>query len=154
MKIRNHFLTFIFLITSAFTFACSCSQIKIVNAFSNLDFIGIVEFESIKRIENSYGAYASKVLVKELFKGNKNEKFIIDSQEGSSCSFLPEIKSEYFILGFKNEKGIIEISFCSAQKYPNKNELSILRNVVKKNEFQNISSNLNQTLPLKSNIII
>tara|TARA_B100000787_G_C16096221_1_gene251284 strand:+ start:150 stop:785 length:636 start_codon:yes stop_codon:yes gene_type:complete len=117
-----------------------------VNAFSNLDFIGIVEFESINRIENSYGAYESKIIFKELFKGNKKEKFIIDSQEGSSCSFMPETKSEYLILGYKNEQGIIEISFCSARIPPNEQELLILRKLSENQILTKISINLNQIL--------
>ena len=146
MKTKQFIITITFLISSISSIACSCSGIKIVTAFSNLDFIGIVEFESINRIENSYGAYDSKILFKELFKGNKSEKFILDSQEGSSCGFMPETKSEYLILGYKNEQGIIEISFCSARTHPNDEELLILRKLSENKISTKISTNLHQIL--------
>ncbi|WP_218597756.1 hypothetical protein [Polaribacter sp. NJDZ03] len=144
MKIGNSILTFLLLITSFYSFACSCSQIKIVNAYSNLEFIGIVEFQTLNEIENSESIYESTYIIKELYKGNRNEKIYINSMKGSSCSFLPEKNSEYLILGYKENDGKTMISFCLAQGNPKKESLSILRKLSKEKIEQNISSNLRQ----------
>ena len=144
MKTRNSILTFSLLITSFYSFACSCSQIKIVNAYSNLEFIGIVEFQTLNEIENSKSIYESTYIIKELYKGNRNEKIYVNSMKGSSCSFLPEKNSEYLILGYKENDGKTMISFCSAQGNPNKESISILRKLSKEKIEQHISSNLRQ----------
>ena len=144
MKIRNSILTFLLLITSFYSFACSCSQIKIVNAYSNLEFIGIVEFKTLNEIENSESIYESTYIIKELYKGNKNEKIYINSMKGSSCSFLPAKNSEYLILGYNGNDGKTMISFCLVQGNPNKESLSILRKLNKERIEQNITSNLRQ----------
>jgi hypothetical protein len=144
MKIRKNILTFLLLITSFYSFACSCTRIKIVNAYSNFEFIGTVEFQTLNEIEKSESIYESTYIVKELYKGNRKEKIYINSMKGSSCSFLPEKNSEYLILGYKENGGKTMISFCLAQGNPNKENLSILRKLSKNKIEQNISSNLRQ----------
>jgi hypothetical protein len=144
MKIRHSILTFLLLITTVYSFACSCAQIKIVNAYSNLEFIGIVEFQTLNEIENSESIYESTYIIKELYKGNRNEKIYINSMKGSSCGFLPEKNSEYLILGYKENDGKTMISLCLAQGNPNKQSLSILRKLSKEKIEKDISSNLRQ----------
>lgn len=146
MKIRQYILTIIFFIASVNSFACSCSSIKIVNAYSNMNFIGIVEFQTLNEIENSESIYESTYMIKELFKGNKNEKIYINSMKGSSCSFLPEKNNEYLILGNKEKDGKTMISFCLVQGNPSKKSLSILRKLSEEKIEQNISSNLRQII--------
>ena len=115
-----------------------------MNAYSNLEFIGIVEFKTLNEIENSESIYESTYIIKELYKGNKNEKIYINSMKGSSCGFLPEKNSEYLILGYKENDGKTMISFCLVQGNPNKESLSILRKLNKERIEQNITSNLRQ----------
>lgn len=144
MKIKQYILTIILLIVSINSFACSCSSIKIINAYSNLNFIGIVEFQTLNQIENNKSIYESTYIIKELYKGNKDEKIYINSMKGSSCAFLPEKNREYLILGYKNRNGRTTISFCLVQGNPGKKSLSILRNLSKNKIGENISENLRQ----------
>ena len=144
MKIRKYILTIIILITSVNSFACSCIPKKIINAYSNLNFIGIVEFQTLNPIQNNENIYESTFVIKELFKGNKNEKIYINSMLGSSCGFLPELKSKYLILGVKKKDGKTMISYCLVQKKPSKESLSILRKLSDEKVEQNLTSNLRQ----------
>ncbi|WP_298767704.1 hypothetical protein [uncultured Polaribacter sp.] len=151
MKIRNRILTFLLLIKSFYSFSCSCIPKKIINAYSNLNFIGIVEFQTLNPIQNNENIYESTFLIKELFKGNKNEKIYINSMLGSSCGFLPDLKSEYLILGVKKKDGKTMISYCLAQGNPNKESLSILRKLNREKIEQNITSNLLQIVKKEIN---
>ncbi|MAD96099.1 MAG: hypothetical protein CMB99_02120 [Flavobacteriaceae bacterium] len=100
-----------------------------MNAFSFFEFIGIVEFESVQKIENSNGYYESKYKISKVYKGKGKPEIYINSQEGSSCSFIPGRNTKYLILG-ERINGKIEISFCSAMQVPDKNKLAILDNLV------------------------
>jgi len=146
MKMKKIILVLILTTTFTETFGCSCSSMKITNAYSTLDFIGIIEFKSLTEIENNYGIYKSTFEIKELFKGKENEKIFVDSMKGSSCSFIPQKNSKYLIFGYKNTDGKIMTSFCLAQGNPDKRSLSILRYLKKKKIENEISSNLRQTL--------
>lgn len=139
-------LTLLLTITFLKSFGCSCGPMKIMNAYSILDFIGVVEFKSLTEVENNYGIYKSTFEIKELFKGKNDEKIFVDSMKGSSCSFLPQKNNTYLILGYKTIDGKIMTSFCLAQGNPNKKSLSILRYLKKKKIENEISSNLRQTL--------
>lgn len=141
---KKTILTIFILICTTISFACSCPSIKIINAYSNFDFMGTVQFKSLMVIEKSSGYFESKIEIKELFKGDDKSKLFIYSDKGSSCEFIPELNTDYFILGLKNMSGEIEISFCSANSIPNEEKLSILRELVKESHSINISSNLIQ----------
>ena len=137
-------LTLILVFTFFKIEACSCGQTKIVNAYSILDFIGVIEFKTLTEIENANGIYQSTYKIKELFKGNSDERIYVESLKGSSCEFIPEKNKEYLILGYKTKKGKIITSICLANVNPSKNILSILRYLSKEKIEQNISSNLRQ----------
>ncbi|SNR14835.1 exported protein of unknown function [Tenacibaculum jejuense] len=153
MKLK-YFLLFLLLISSYQSFACSCSPIKLMNAFSYADFIGVVQFESIKELNKNPGFYSSKIKIEELFKGNSNDAIFINSQKGSSCHFIPSNGVSFFILGFKNEQNLIEVSFCTALLSSSINHKDILRNISKKHKnkpiayqfVQRLKGNINQTL--------
>lgn len=146
MKMKKILITLILFFTIFKVQACSCSQFKIVNAYSLFEFIGIVEFQTLKEIDNSDGIYESTFEVKELFKGNRNEKIYVDSMQGSSCGFVPEKNKKYLILGSKEKNGKTMIAFCSVIGNPSKKSLSILRDLKKEKIEQNISSNLQQIM--------
>lgn len=141
---KNLIFTFILFIFTPTLFACSCPQIKIINVFSNFEFIGIVQFESLKEVKKKSNYFESKIKIKELFKGESIGKLYIHSDKGSSCEFMPEMNSDYFILGFKNDSGMIETSFCLTYEFPNNEKLSIFRELVKERGSDEITSNLIQ----------
>lgn len=140
------FLLIIALIITATTYACTCPLIKITNAFSHLEFIAIVEFQSLHQIENNSGYYKSNIKINELFKGNNISELLIDSGEGSSCGFSPRINTEYFILGYKNEQGLIKTTYCLAYSSPDVEKLSILRELAQKEISVQLTPNLRQEL--------
>jgi hypothetical protein len=44
--------------------------------YSILNFIGIVEFQTLNQIENSENIYKSTYVIEEFYKGNKDKKII------------------------------------------------------------------------------
>ena len=135
----RYYLILLCLCTTFNSFSCSCPNISLINAYSYFDFIGTVQFENLREV-NDYGLYASEVNIQELFKGNTVQKIFINSQKGSSCNFIPEENISYFILGSKNENGQIEISLCTAF-----NPSSIKNiNILKQHKLEVIDTNLKQ----------
>lgn len=132
-------------------FACSCSQFRLTNVISGIEFIGIVKFKSLKETSIHSEIYKAEFEIKEQFIGNKNAELFIESQEGSSCGFLPESGSEYFILAYKNENGLLATSFCLARNVPNNEILSILREVRESKIYYQTTRNLRQITKKKIN---
>lgn len=124
-------IIFTFLLLSTVSVqACSCGSLRLSNLFSGIDFVARIKFNSIEKVENSYGLYKTEYEIIEKFVGNKKTKLFINSQEGSSCGFIPKINTEYFIIAQKNEHGFVETSYCLAQRFPNKKLLSQIREAV------------------------
>ena len=143
---RKQLLILVLFLISAKVLGCSCGPTKIVNAYSIYNFIGVVEFTSLTKIENSYGMYESTFNIKELFKGIRSQKIYIDSMEGSSCGFLPKKNTPYFIFAYKTRKGKTVISYCQAQSNPDEKTVSIVRELSRRKIGQTMSSNLRQRL--------
>ncbi|MCG7502880.1 hypothetical protein MHM83_13505 [Tenacibaculum sp. Mcav3-52] len=145
-------ISLILLIFSSYTsFACSCSQLRLTNTLSGIEFVGIIKFTSLKKIEKFEGIYKAEYKVKEQFIGYENAELFIESQEGSSCGFLPELNSEYFIFAYQNELGFLATSFCLARNIPNKEILSILREITQKRIYQQTTRNIRQLTKEKLN---
>lgn len=145
-KMKKTYLAIILLLATITTYACTCPLIKITNAFSHFEFIAIVEFQSLHEIENNPGYYQSKFKINELFKGNNISELLIVSGEGSTCGFSPRINTKYFILGYKNEEGLIETSYCLTYNSPDDEKLSILRELAQKEISVQLTPNLRQEL--------
>ena len=125
-------IIFTFLLLSTFSVqACVCGPLRLSNLFSGIDFVARIKFNSLEKIENSYGLYRTQYEVIEQFVGNEKIKLFINSQEGSSCSFVPELNTEYFIIAHKNEHGFVETSYCLSIRFPDKKLLSQIRELVK-----------------------
>ncbi|CAL2081551.1 conserved protein of unknown function [Tenacibaculum sp. 190524A02b] len=150
-EVMKKIILIIFLLSTVTSFGCSCSQLRLTNAFSGIEFIGIIKFTSLKKVSDFEEFYKVEYEVIEQFVGNKKTELFIESQESSSCSFIPEINFEYFILAYKNENGFLVTSFCLAKNIPTFKVLSILREVTKANIHKNTTQNIIQYTKEKLN---
>lgn len=143
---KKYFLIIIVLSLSKMSLACSCSPFKIVNAFSYFEFIGIIEFESLEPVKEYDGFYKSKIRIKNLFKGNKKVELYINSEEGSSCGFIPYLNEKYFILAYRSSNGLLQTSYCLAYNPAEMKSLHFFKELKKRNVPELISSNIKETI--------